>query len=741
MKKNIYFFLVLLLILSCSKSPFSPTEETFRILTFTGERENLENDEYLLKQTVKWNGNPAKAQFSIRLTDNKGNYIGDTDNEGWLLFGETIWTNQNQYHHEIVSNQGVLPYIIQKVEVRYHTSETEIIESKTYERIIGTVASTTAGDIDGHTCGTGVTFTLNEKLTDIFVEGMYAHHFMYRLNTISAVDSTIITAGEWYSTLNLPEIRKVYLNSETTPPLIPNETDELTQLEAYIVTRDGYEDSDNPAKLNFTVQDGFSPEAMIYAGIDRNGNYGYSYNNTLLLGSNHYELEFPLIYSGSSNLHYTQIEDEVHYATPFWPDAEGNMRALNSEDLKLYLHWGWYGEYRNNSPGEDKINQVYDGETDFTYFAKILYSDIKFDGEAPDWDIDGAFIHEGWLRIPVDETQELVFELENLTTGNHTITHRVVDSQMVADETPLTFSFEIVEPTPPAEKDGILIIDNEHNNLSDDVYIEQFYNAILQNYSGDVAQIDYGELKDALSQMNLVALHGNKNLIPPCSLDPYKLVIYHSDHPLQNASSNFINEYEVLNIYLENGGNLFYSRGANSALEQDSNFAFFANFMNTYFGCLEDGAEYNYIGYGGQTADFLHMQFFKKANPVSGVYPTIELQYPSEVNSVINFTPYNPAMGLGPVTFFTNLPPEVESIYSFGCVVPEAGTSFPEWDTEDDGDSIPSEAQHDYYEGKCVGLKKITSSNKCYSIGFPLSYMVESQSRDLMNQVINEVFE
>jgi hypothetical protein len=739
--KKIYFFLVLLLILSCSENPFSPASEKFKILTFTGEKENLENNEYRLKQVVTWNCNSNEAQFSIRLSGNNANYIGNTDSEGWLLFGKSIWTNQDKYEHTIISQQGVLPYIIQKVEVRYHTSEAEIIKSKNYQRIIGTVASTTACNIDGKTCGTGVTFTLNEKLNDIFVEGIYANHFMYRLNTINAIDSTIVTPGQWHSTLDLPEIRKVYLNSETTPPLIPNEPDELTQLETYIVTRDGFEDSDNPARLNFTVQDGFSPEAMIYAGIDENGTTGYNLNNTFLLGDNHYELEFPIIYSYSNNIHSSHQDDEIHFSAPFWPDLEGNMTALNSDNLKLYIHLGWHGEYKQDRPANKKYNMVLDGSTDMPYFAKILYSDIKFDGEPPNWDIDGAFIYEGWLRIPVDETQELLYEIDDLASGSHTITHRVVDSQMVADETPLTFSFEIVEPTPPAEKDGILIIDDEYAPTSDDDFIEQFYNAILEDYSGNVAQIDYEELGNTLYQLQLFFLHGHENLIPPSMIDPYKLIIFHSDHPDLNTQTHFSREYQVLKIYLENGGNLFYSRGANSKLEQDNNYTFFANFMNNNFGCLGDGAEYNYIEYGGVIGDFMNMQFFKKANTISGSYPTIELQYPSEVNSIINISDVNPAMGLGPVTFFTNLPYDVEPIYSFGCVVPEAGTSFPEWDTEDDGDPIPSEAQHDYYEGKCVGLKKITSSNKCYSIGFPLSYMVETESHNLMSQIIDEVFE
>jgi FlgD Ig-like domain len=384
MKQGIYAFIVIFLLISCTQKNPTTADNTSEVYftDFSGEKIELENSsEYQYVQTISWeeelDGNPLFA-YRFTTTNNEMPAGFFADENGWiyhylpgadksiplgLSYERSIWTDLKTFEVIFESVMGELAHIISKVELKYllDIEESDPISTSFFDdRIIGTRLSTTKGPVDGRTIGKGIAFTINEQLTDIFVEGLYADHFMYRLNIISESDSTLIQAGEWLNTLDCEDIRQVEMNSELGNALIPNEDGELTELEAYIVTRSGFEDSDNPAKMNFKVQDGFYPNTIIYNGLTQN-NYQSS-NNSFALGENHFVTYMDEALSEEPQ--HSFVNDEIHYATAPWIDKNGNYVMIGSDDFEYFLQCGYLGEYAGNNPANNYNGIVFASSLD-----------------------------------------------------------------------------------------------------------------------------------------------------------------------------------------------------------------------------------------------------------------------------------------------------------------------------------------------------------------------------------------
>ncbi|MCK4654333.1 MAG: hypothetical protein KAU01_07805 [Candidatus Cloacimonetes bacterium] len=753
-------FLVILLILGCSKNhPASYNGNTNDLITisFTDEKVINENNmqEYTYTQGITWKALiEDEPLFAYRITTSDGELPEgfSIDPDGWVYQNEpeeesTIWTDETELEISFNSINGVLKHIITEFEVKFllDTQESEIVSASFFDfREIGTVLTTTGGDCNGHTTGTGLTFLISEKILDIFVDGLYADHFMYRLNIISEIDSTLISEGEWFNTINCEDIRRVELNGYTTPPLVPNEDGELTQFETYIVTRSGFADEDNPAIANFKVQEGFYPNTVIYNGLEQNGvNTG---NDTWALGENHFITYIePCL---SIMLPYVVTEEGYHFATAFWIDKNGDYVLIGSEDLQIYLHLGWVGEYAYNNPFHDVINYVIDELTGQPYFSEIIYFDLRLDGESFEYSSLPASEYNitdnngtEWLRVPIEHEIAQHTTLTGLSYGEHTFTARAVDLQLAVDETPAEFTFMVFEPIPSDEKEGIIILDDtpDHSMFSPEVLIDELYLEFLSDYYGPIECLDRNELQNTVW---IPTLHFSKDVFSPTDIQSYELVIYHSDSP--TLDSKFALEYDVINIYLNQGGNLVFSGGVNLMFVQNDCCNFNFPLLEKYFGIpLSDINAIDIVRFeefNTLVPPFFHLQFFVKALAEDGFVENIDLQIPS-FNPFVNFQPIlqDTVNALGPVALFENYDSATEEIFGFGCRQPEAGTSFTQWDDIDDEDHYPSENQFNIYNGKSVALRKITEKNKCYIFGFPLAYMEPDDVRAMLNQIIAEI--
>lgn len=746
---------ILLLLISCSnhQNSNSVQNENFAFADFTGEKIDIENSiEYLYTQYVSWdfidNGNPL---YAIRITTTNDELPSNifTDAEGWIyhylpnadqtiplssnLAERTIWINDNSFEYTFESHFGELAHIISQVEVKYLLNEFEsdpITAGFFNYREIGTVLSTVAGDIDGREISTGTIFTLHENITDIFVEGLYADHFMYRINIIAESDSTIIEEGDWHNSIDCEDIREVEMTVVIGNALVPNDDGELTQFEAYIVTRSGFEDIDNPARMNFKVTEGFYPNTLIYNGIEQNG--AECSNDCFALGENHF-VTYVEPYLGFV-LPSKLINNEICYATPTWIDAEGNYAMIGSDDFQYFIHVGYKGEYQINNPNANYNGYVYDELTFMNYYTTIKFFDIRLDDQAfihPDLPADEYNIIDNngleWLRVPIENELSQNFILENLDYSEHTITVRAVDLAMNVDQTPSEYTFYLQEPVPLYNREGILILDDDpNNNSSPDDLLDQFYLDIFANYSGNIDVLDRYDIQCNIWNSNL---HWGKDVFSPTDLQNFKLLVYHTDNPVEG--NNLAEEYDVLNLYLKNGGNIIVSSAQNLSTKHISRFVIQGiPLLQNYFGIELDEDAILTFEKDNYSANYQHYTYFVNAIPetANGYSQQIDLEYPS-FNPYVNIGIFNPCHGLGPVSYFNEdyLANDVTVMYRYGCAVPNGE---PGWPTQDD---------YDFLIQQPVAIKRSANDCNCYIFSFPLSYMQLDQVTLLMDQILSEM--
>jgi len=735
------FIVILLLAAGCSEeSTFEPEAVTFRITSFTGEMIPIPgSDEFHFKQTVRWQG-PYQQDvlYAIRLEMSNDElpdgFIFDTG--GWLYFTpesdpcqdedcpeKTIWHDRRSFSLTFTSQNGALEQIISRFYVKhlYEEEESEPV-SKTFSltevgtRIImpwGRTDSTGQETEPIRNTGQGLRIRFEEDADDIFLQGFYADSFNYRLNIIDEDTAEVISSTGWYNTLESCDIREIVLNQYTDPPLLANNPGQLTQIEAYMVSN--YVGIDNePATKHFRVLDSFQPEAIFYT------------RNTYLLGENYFTTFRHL--GIEQEIPYNNTPEGRHYALPFFIDSTGNLAALYSEDLEIYFSFGWKGEYVYNNPGMGLINEVHDRNTGIHYHSEIVAFDLRLNGnpfphsfyenhpEYPD-----SFIHldndgTDWLRIPVNELVPAnpPVTSDYLHYGTNSLQIRVVDNQLVTSEVK-TIDFKLQQSIPAEQKSGIIVVDNEEFSAMDD-YIDNFYEEILENYTGVKESLDRGWLRENVWDNHL---HHGLNVVSPTDLEPYRLVIWHCDNPTSVGvnSTNFHEDFDTIHLYMRNGGNLLLSAGANlKPIPQQAYYQPFDNFLlERYFGI--PALAFDAIKM--LSTNYFINYFFIGADR----HPDTTLMLPDlnlyTGNNAFIFIQQFGAMG--PVAYFDLsyiTDPGVETIYTMR--------------------TTPEGIQ---YAGKPVALRRLSATNRTYLFGFPLSFMEVDQVRDMMDIIIADVYD
>ncbi len=721
---------ILLFAAGCSReSTFEPEAKTFRITSFTGEMISIPgSDEFHYTQTISWQG-PYEQDVLYAISfemsnDELDGYLFDPD--GWLYFAlppeETIWDDRRSFSLSFTSRNGVLEHIITQVCVKYlYEGEESDPVCKTFSlNEIGTRIIMPWGrtdQIDDETSlirntGQGLKIRFEEDAEDIFLQGLKADSFNYRLNIISEDTAEVISSTDWYNTLESYDIREIVLNQNTDPPLLVNNPGQLTQIEAYMISN--YTGIDNgPVARHFRVLDSFQPEALIYT------------RNTNLLGENHFTtFRHPGI---EQEIPYNNTPGGRQYALPFFIDSAGDLAALYSEDLEIYFSWGWKGQYVNNDPGSGLINEVHDRYTGIHYHSEIVAFDLRLNGnpfphsfydnhpEYPD-----SFIHSDadgsqWLRIPVNDyvPANPPVTSEYLNPGTNNLQIRVIDNQMVISEVK-TMNFHLQQRVPAGQKSGIIVVDNEDFPAMDD-YIDNFYEEILENYTGVKERLDRRWIKDNLWDNHL---HQGRNVIAPTDLESFRLIIWHCDDPLNVGANatNFHEDFDTLNLYMRGGGNILLSAGQNlKNIHQEAYSQPFDNFLlERYFGIPTIAFD----AIRRLSSNYSTNYFFIGADR----HPDTTLLLPDlDLYTGNNAFPLIQQFGaMGPVAYFDLgliTDPQVTPIYTMRTT-PE-GIEF---------------------AGEPVALRRESASNKTYLFGFPLSFMEVDQVRDMMDIIIADVF-
>jgi hypothetical protein len=578
----------------------------------------------------------------------------------------------------------------------------------------------------GKYVGAGIKLSFNMDDTDPYITPIpYKYEFQMMKTDTTGVNVIPGSQTEWFSSEGQPKINEYLLTRYTNPALsydvgIPTPTQ--TRIALRVTDMAGVVSvPDSHTVINFRVKPGFRPKTVIYP------------TKTYAMGDNHYE-----DWGDDSTqevLPNVIISGSQRYATPFFKDLENKNTAVYSSNLKVWIRWGWWGEYGNTvgnttvymeDPYNKKVDVVLDRATNENYFSEITHFDLRFDGEPYNFPPFANSIvtdnnGDRWLRIPITSPLGQTVVLtggqlpvpDSAEPGFHNFQVRCVDLQGEADPSPASFNFYLHSYIAPANRSGILVIDDDKNNATsspDDIVAAKYAN-MLSDYTGTkvfVKRSADGDPGDTFGDVRSRHLAFS-------DLQKYKMVVYHSDNP--SAQGNVEYDVDGLAMYMLRGGNLVVSHTHKLASVLDA--------------VSKGGMRSTLLRYMGfpdiPNLAFLSNSlatnaFFQKATGKLG-YSDVNLQFgePVSFNSLVELR-----KGLSAVSYFPVTSADV--IYSLGC----KPTTYPQFP--------PTQAQFDLYNNKTVGTRKLNSNNsKAYTFGFPLSYMMDDDTKAMMNKIISEV--
>ena len=632
-----------------------------------------------------------------------------------------------------------------------------------------TSISTSQGKLDTVRVGTALNFEFTViKDDDPFGYGSEAAYFKYRLKyyktlgtdtldiPLAGIDM-LISATDWYSTRGFSDPTSLELKKEyddhsiDRPELKVNQkfvdgTFEITQIVVKTVDKAGIVDPDS-ASLSFFVRDYFTPETCPF--ICSTYEWPNNYSRTLF-GSSKLDIT-PHIYVLGENSYLTYMsssKDEIpskivsgkkHFADRFYIDMNGNVNALYSNDIEIYMKWRYLGE-RQYVQTKNIITQAnrtyyYDAHRNVyeQYYCDIQYMDIQLDGGVGTLppvgtEITDEITYEHWRRIPIYEDQSC--RLFGLSSGEHIFKVRAVDVQGAVDPSPEIFEFNLVKIVDSGEKTGILLVDDTSNQP---IYaVEDSVNGYYVKFMEELDEYTIYDLSDdnfSAATLGNQVFRGDIEMsapyFAPSDIQNYKLVIWHANNPKQKFPSgdgtvHLVNNYDVLGYFLRSGGNLLYT-GCYGIC--DPSYAK-AEFLQTYAGLADTLSGLNSL-------DFFWINIPSVNNsPLGGVsginsFANIEIDSFNTVSTIINPFPeywmFTPLQAIGSITFL-NIIDDAEEIFTS---VP--GPFFPDPDP---------------YYGAPIAAKYTKEpgvTGTVYTFGFPFFYFNVDQTREILNQVMNEV--
>lgn len=679
----------LFLFISCdSRRTVGPVTTETPNLVFAEEKIDLDDGNFRFRQFISLESpSPEIYSYAYRInTLQEGVLPGfHTDDAGWILWpGGDIWTEKAQISIDFDSVNGSLANLVCSVSTRVKYPDAHIEELSSAFKSNRFIGSTLTSPTDyGGTYSSGIEFILLEQIGDIFVDGNYAHHFMYRINQLDS-NQNVVSEGNWFNSIECPDIRKIHLSQYSAPALIVNEDNSYTEFEYYVVSRAGIEQQDAGSFI-FRVVAGFRPVAMVYP------------QTTIGLGSYHY--------SSWTSYDNPPLPANSHgYPRQLW-NVDGVNEAINSTDFKLHINWGYNGQYGflqghyvTNNPLDGWEANIVLNENNIDYGSRIVAFWLRFDGDpfpiqdcyfGPEFRDDPY--GNTWLRIINLNKLSRSHIFENLDDGSHLFEVMVEDLQGELSDI-CRYEFNLAHLISPQARDGILIVDDDTHNssVSPDGIVDNFYDTVVPNNFEPVLTVDSDQVISAVAFMN------------------YEAVLIHADNPTQNP--NFVDHLDALNIYLNNMGNLILS-GTH-------------HLISSY-------VEMEAVNFASEQLGINNINLLESmgASPILNAY-FIEAQGLQEfVDIPLNLdTAFNPIVefreGLSSITLFDPAL-NLDWIYSCGCK-PVDYENFP-----------PTQEQYDYFSSKYVAYRYNSGHSSVAVFGFPLSYM----DSDTVSSALAMVFE
>lgn len=596
--------------------------------------------------------------------------------------------------------------------------------------------STTKGDPNGAVVGAGIklSFAMDDK--DPFIP-VIPFKFQFQIMKTDLAGN-IITPPEslvWIDTKTQPVepggiaiINEFLLNLRSNPPLRFDFDDNgvartITRVVGRATDMAGVVSESDTTYINFRVKKGFSPKSLVYG------------KKTYAMGNHHYEDwgddTTPEV------LPTKYVQGAQRWATPLFRDLEGKNTAVFSNDLKLWIRWGWWGEFGDvtstgnitfdeNNPYGKKVDVVLDRATGVNYFSEITYFHLRYDGDSyqfPPYDHLKVQDANGdwWLRIPVNSVIGQSILLTGLpmplsdTPGEHIFQIACEDLQGIVDPQPAEFRFYLHRYNPPELRSGVLIVDDDlpHASYSPQTSVQNFYETVLSDFTGTKRFVN--QSPEGLST-NDTFCDIRKRQIAFSDLQKYKLVVYHNDNP--SSKGRFVDNVDALALYMLNGGNLVVSHTSQikSVMEELSPTGRRST-LKRLMGLYDIPAEISNLGSSATNNPF----FYKAVASATGFNDVA-------LNTTTSFlATVNTRKGLGSVAFFPGV--LGETIYKLGCKTVGMDSYSP-----------LTEAQYNSFNNKPVGIRyaNTLTGSKAYTFGFPFSYMEAGDTKPMMNRIISE---
>ncbi|MDY0299220.1 MAG: hypothetical protein RBQ66_05255 [Candidatus Cloacimonadaceae bacterium] len=779
--------------------------------------------EYLFQQSVYWNAsdpdgvvtgfafrvldenmNPIITpgyEYTSRIEDNlipdvilNSNSLLGSSKEGWVIHyksgatqeyplddpraSRTIWTSQKYavINFPAADSLGNPDSRISFFEVIAIDNRGDIVAKSAWRKLRAQsnipecFLTTTKGNPEGEDVGTGIILKFTMKERNPFITSD-AKSFSFRIQKINELTNEIESQTDWIYTDsdNDPSMDEFLITAKTNPPLEPDYTEDGTFLGTITrvvgraenlagVYSDENEETEGGVRVStveFKVKPGFKPRTLLYhKKIYGLGDYHFEDYNDI----NNNVDPAPSFLSGGgikygTGLFRENLETDDGLQTVY--------SVVYSSNLKVYLRWGWWGEYVKDN-GEyfthvDADNSYFDKKADVVlsdnssssspvnYYSEITHFHLRYDNEPfyfPAFSDPEYFVTDDdgttWLRVPVSSPlrQSIVLTSDNLSPGLHRFEVRCEDTQEEYSDEPAVLDLYVHPSTPPSQRQGILVVDDDidHVRYSPETDVDEIYANMVSGLGLSADQVQYVDYNG--NDSTPLPEDFRKRRLSYGLLQNYKLVLYHSDNP--NGVGNLKFDIDALTLYLRNGGNLMISHsnrfrenieGISIKLRNSETDGYLTpTILLDAMGIPRD-PQFSELG-----AINTH-SFMIEANGQQD-FPDINLRYTDEDLTEVWI---NPAVknyqGLSAVAYFNEedgIPQHHgESIYTLGCK-PVDYPVFP-----------PNQEQYDQYSGRTIGMRKVNDNNflnsRSYLFTFPLSYMELEDSKNLLIKVWNEL--
>ncbi|NLK49676.1 MAG: DUF748 domain-containing protein [Candidatus Cloacimonetes bacterium] len=767
---------IVFMIAGCGKSGSLKANQapTITITSYEGYDDSdllkpYEDSLFVFQQKIYWHATDPDgviSGFAYRVLDEAGNPIATPGNQfvdmagditpkavldrygpGWVMHympnanqdipldnpeaRRSIWTNKKYatINFPAADVNGEPMIKLSKFEVIAIDNRGDITQEAAWRKFQATSArprcfiSTTQGNPGGKEVGSGIRLSFAMEDYDPFIP---QRPYKYEFKMLKVDTDTLDIAGtetDWFNTVNSddPDIETFLLTRHTNPGLTYDIVDGVlqtrTRVQARVYDMAGVISTvSDSTSILFAVKDGFRPKTLLYD------------QKSYALGDSHYqdyEEDNP-----ADVLPFTIVGGETRLATHFFFDLDDNYSAINSTNMKVFLRWGWSGEYGtvnisgSTNPTDDpfdlKIDTVLDRDTGANYFSEITHFDLRYDDMEFEYapyandpsrykiDPDG----KKWLRIPLYSPmgQTVVLTSNKVSNGLHKFEVRCVDLQDEVDPIPAVFNFSLQPPKPLAQREGILIIDDETDTPAMDAGIDSNYSYMLSDYAGSITTIKYADLPKDYRHRRL----------SPSDLQNYKLVIYHSDRSTEGGNLTY--ENDSMSLFLNQGGNLVISHTSKlPGILQ----GFVSLRQKTFLGQL--GLMYANDNVQELSNSLIQRAYLQKAVGDNG-YPDARVAFGDDnpsINALVNL--HN---GLSAISMFKNdlgSRPGNSFIYKLGSK--PVGYHM----------SPPTQEEYDLYNNRPIGLRHTNAHSKTWLFGFPLSYLVRDDAKALMNKILSEI--